>query len=737
MQDSLGGNSHTLMLACVGPAASNQDESLNTLRYASRARSITNIPVVNRELVPIQQLRAELAQLQLQLLQSQSAASAVVSGVIGTDVAEGLNDGAAVEMKVRAGSAGPRLAWNSSPTTAPKARATRVAAAISGMTAAASTSEEPMPPPQGLDMSCTSRFVKPNMNAAVLLALHRALPPDELRRVMGYLKASGEVGVGEESPSVHELDHPRTPIGRTANLLASPPTIAPTASAASTPGASRLPESATASPSGLSSGQSGALPRTSLGLLKQTIVQWGRSEMKRAQLEQKLLFGLEDAKSVMAGVLDLPNAIDPRVQAVDGATASVDAAQRNGAATHATAAELLSPESDRNDRKAATIKQGESDGDKKASSLWSPAPPDGSPLAALGAAIRRAAQRGQMLQAQAMHQTQLVEEAFLHSGHAAGGGLEASSTSSCMLPASCADVGRDWKRASRVLSGPEAPCGGLEGGFSPTTEAGRLRLALATAERELFETKAKLAEVTSELQTSRGDLQASRSELEPLRLDLQTSQAEMLQLRSELATAKAELVEAKADLRRDEAIFTQKVREIKQLREAHAAMAARIAPPAAQHDQPVTNSCGQADTHEAVSLATLASAPGAMTKAAEPIANTPVVSVATTLRTPSRSSPAGSSSSAVGRPGSEVNMQASPKGTDEHRPVSAPTRLFNENSPSGALVDHLEDLDEVRPMRSHPRWNYPALTRNRHLQPALRNRQSPTGFTATACRVNL
>lgn len=45
--DSLGGNSHTLMIACVSPADSNMEETLNTLRYADRARKIKNKPVVN------------------------------------------------------------------------------------------------------------------------------------------------------------------------------------------------------------------------------------------------------------------------------------------------------------------------------------------------------------------------------------------------------------------------------------------------------------------------------------------------------------------------------------------------------------------------------------------------------------------------------------------------------------------------------------------------------------------
>lgn len=42
MQDSLGGNSETLMVACVSPAQYNQEQTLSTLRYASRARSIQN-----------------------------------------------------------------------------------------------------------------------------------------------------------------------------------------------------------------------------------------------------------------------------------------------------------------------------------------------------------------------------------------------------------------------------------------------------------------------------------------------------------------------------------------------------------------------------------------------------------------------------------------------------------------------------------------------------------------------
>ncbi len=58
LQDSLGGNSRTSMIACVSPAEINFEETLNTLKYASRARNIKNKPIVNRD--PNSQLSAQL-----------------------------------------------------------------------------------------------------------------------------------------------------------------------------------------------------------------------------------------------------------------------------------------------------------------------------------------------------------------------------------------------------------------------------------------------------------------------------------------------------------------------------------------------------------------------------------------------------------------------------------------------------------------------------------------------------
>ncbi|XP_036989005.1 chromosome-associated kinesin KIF4A isoform X3 [Artibeus jamaicensis] len=72
LQDSLGGNSHTLMIACVSPADSNLEETLNTLRYADRARKIKNKPVVNidPQTAELNHLKRQVQQLQVLLLQA-------------------------------------------------------------------------------------------------------------------------------------------------------------------------------------------------------------------------------------------------------------------------------------------------------------------------------------------------------------------------------------------------------------------------------------------------------------------------------------------------------------------------------------------------------------------------------------------------------------------------------------------------------------------------------------------
>ncbi|CAG9859329.1 unnamed protein product [Phyllotreta striolata] len=69
LKDSLGGNSITLMIACISPADYNLDETLSTLRYADRAKKIKNKPVVNQDpkTAEINALKKTIQQLKLQI----------------------------------------------------------------------------------------------------------------------------------------------------------------------------------------------------------------------------------------------------------------------------------------------------------------------------------------------------------------------------------------------------------------------------------------------------------------------------------------------------------------------------------------------------------------------------------------------------------------------------------------------------------------------------------------------
>lgn len=71
LQDSLGGNSQTLMIACISPSDRDFMETLNTLKYANRARNIKNRVQVNQDQSSrqISSLRREIASLQMELLE--------------------------------------------------------------------------------------------------------------------------------------------------------------------------------------------------------------------------------------------------------------------------------------------------------------------------------------------------------------------------------------------------------------------------------------------------------------------------------------------------------------------------------------------------------------------------------------------------------------------------------------------------------------------------------------------
>ena len=49
LQDSLGGTSKALMIACVSPSHTYAEETLSTLNYACRVMNIKNKPVVQMD----------------------------------------------------------------------------------------------------------------------------------------------------------------------------------------------------------------------------------------------------------------------------------------------------------------------------------------------------------------------------------------------------------------------------------------------------------------------------------------------------------------------------------------------------------------------------------------------------------------------------------------------------------------------------------------------------------------
>ncbi|XP_035672863.1 kinesin-like protein KIF16B [Branchiostoma floridae] len=65
LKDSLGGNSKTIMIATISPAAVNYGETLSTLRYANRAKNIINKPTINEDanVKLIRELQAEIGRL--------------------------------------------------------------------------------------------------------------------------------------------------------------------------------------------------------------------------------------------------------------------------------------------------------------------------------------------------------------------------------------------------------------------------------------------------------------------------------------------------------------------------------------------------------------------------------------------------------------------------------------------------------------------------------------------------
>ncbi|CDW81221.1 kinesin motor domain containing protein [Stylonychia lemnae] len=83
LQDSLGGNTKTLMIAAISPSDFNYDETLSTLRYASRAKAIKNKPRINEDPKDalLKQYEEEIQKLKALLSQVQTGGSVVANQV--------------------------------------------------------------------------------------------------------------------------------------------------------------------------------------------------------------------------------------------------------------------------------------------------------------------------------------------------------------------------------------------------------------------------------------------------------------------------------------------------------------------------------------------------------------------------------------------------------------------------------------------------------------------------------
>lgn len=92
LSGSLGGNSKTMLIACISPAKSSLDETLNTLRFASRTKKIKNKAIVNEDPKDalLKKYRRQIEELRKKLREQQ----------VGKGQGEGLDEDATIESLV-------------------------------------------------------------------------------------------------------------------------------------------------------------------------------------------------------------------------------------------------------------------------------------------------------------------------------------------------------------------------------------------------------------------------------------------------------------------------------------------------------------------------------------------------------------------------------------------------------------------------------------------------------------
>lgn len=143
LKGSLGGNHKTLMIACLSPSGSNTEESLNTLRYANRAKNIQNKATINMDAGSklIAELREQLKVMAGEYLLVRSMVDAGVQldnekTIFTQEVLQALAGGGEVKLNMNDPKSKPKVKKTGSPPSTPSARPNTAASNATTPTAA-------------------------------------------------------------------------------------------------------------------------------------------------------------------------------------------------------------------------------------------------------------------------------------------------------------------------------------------------------------------------------------------------------------------------------------------------------------------------------------------------------------------------------------------------------------------------------------------------------------------------
>lgn len=142
---SLGGNSLTLMIACLSPSDAHFDENLSTLVYASKAQCIANKPVKNEDpkTVLIHELRQEVEGLRRQLAQAQDVILSFQQIAPNSETHANQQQGECSTCKALAGSDPPAQTESERPETSSEASPTTKESTVPATKAASISSKSP------------------------------------------------------------------------------------------------------------------------------------------------------------------------------------------------------------------------------------------------------------------------------------------------------------------------------------------------------------------------------------------------------------------------------------------------------------------------------------------------------------------------------------------------------------------------------------------------------------------